>query len=774
MKEQSPFALTLASLLVALACSGEVAAPEPAPETAASRITANRAPVVTASLQPSRALAVAGAWPVPGYFDDPDGDTLKLDAASSDTAVVRVVAISSDPWPHPRFPGRLRGVELEAASVGQAEVSMIATDPGGLSAVAVFGVIVEPDPRLALRVLYEATDGPNWAQNDNWLTEAPLEEWHGVRRVAKRSNGTTVEDLDLASNDLSGAIPPEIGNLASLSFLHLNDNDLSGAIPRELGNLASLLWLSLASNDLSGAIPPEIGNLAHEFGGMRFLDLGWNDLTGAIPPELGDLASLSWLDLSSNDLTGAIPPELGSLASLERLDLSSNDLTGAIPPELGSLASLERLDLSSNDLTGAIPPELGSLASLETLDLDYNDFTGAIPPQLGGLDLIWWLHLNDNDLFGPVPSELMTLARLTHLTLHDNPGLCAPYKLRLLRAWLAERVGVLPPCNSSILLLPRSLLREDGNGVSLALPDNLHAPATLSVSDSGVVAASVADGWLELVPRSPGTADVELVPSGSDSLAVAGVVVREAVGTFGIDIVMEQPARLGYEKTMVAAADWWSSVLDGTEWPDRRTCSLLVRQRLSGSTVPPPPVVEALADELLIFGQTTPDQAGAWGARWHCNDAPELGNLARYASAGAGSVWVGSRSNFVRAENVLRHEIGHILGLVLWHPETGLMTDDYAYFTGPRAVEAYRAGGGDARLPGVPVEGAHWAWEGVGSELMTNASAWDGLSLAALADAGYTVDMSKATPWRRNATAVAGQHFHDDMVQVQTVPRNPP
>ncbi len=32
----------------------------------------------------------------------------------------------------------------------------------------------------ALTALYNATDGDNWHRNDNWLTDAPLGEWHGV------------------------------------------------------------------------------------------------------------------------------------------------------------------------------------------------------------------------------------------------------------------------------------------------------------------------------------------------------------------------------------------------------------------------------------------------------------------------------------------------------------------------------------------------------------------------------------------------------------------
>ena len=34
--------------------------------------------------------------------------------------------------------------------------------------------------REALVALYNATDGPNWRNNTNWLSDAPMGEWHGV------------------------------------------------------------------------------------------------------------------------------------------------------------------------------------------------------------------------------------------------------------------------------------------------------------------------------------------------------------------------------------------------------------------------------------------------------------------------------------------------------------------------------------------------------------------------------------------------------------------
>ena len=269
--------------------------------------------------------------------------------------------------------------------------------------------------RDVLELLFESTGGQSWINHDNWLTDAPLEEWHGVVTDASGR----VQRLDLGVNGLTGEIPPELGGLASLEVLWLSSNNLTGEIPSELGGLANLRELHLRSNELTGEIPPELGGLANLWG----LHLRSNELTGEIPPELGGLASLKLLQLNFNGLTGEIPPELGGLASLAVLWLSGNSLTGEIPSELGGLANLRELHLRSNELTGEIPPELGGLANLRELHLRSNELTGEIPPELGGLANLQVLSLDDNGLTGEIPPELGGLANLEELSLAGNPDL---------------------------------------------------------------------------------------------------------------------------------------------------------------------------------------------------------------------------------------------------------------------------------------------------------------------------------------------------------------
>ena len=356
--------------------------------------------------------------------------------------------------------------------------------------------------REALVALYNATGGPNWESHDNWLRSAPVGEWHGVSVDAE---GRVVVLL-LGRNQLSGALPPELGDLANLRELGLESNQLNGEIPPELGNLANLTELNLRINQLSGEIPPELGNLANLTG----LYLGFNQLSGEIPPELGNFANLAVLGLYDNQLSGCISDYLSSLSfavdlpvctppdhlgdkealvavynatggpnwnsndnwlssapvgewhgvsvdaegRVVELLLGRNQLSGALPPELGNLASLLTLYLGDNQLSGALPPELGDLANLRELGLWSNQLSGEIPPELGDLANLRELGLSSNQLSGEIPPELGDLANLRELGLSSN-----------------QLSGEIPP-ELGNLAFPL-VLTLDNNQLSGCVPSNL-------------------------------------------------------------------------------------------------------------------------------------------------------------------------------------------------------------------------------------------------------------------------------------------------------------
>ncbi|GAF91501.1 unnamed protein product, partial [marine sediment metagenome] len=196
----------------------------------------------------------------------------------------------------------------------------------------------------ALVDLYNSTDGPNWTDNSNWLEALFPCEWFGVSCEAGH-----VYQINLQTNNLSGSIPTELGNLSSLVYLLLPNNQLSGSIPTELGSLSILGGLFLGNNQLSGSVPPELGNLN----------------------------SLEYLILENNQLSGSIPIELGSLSNLEYLWLYNNQLSGNIPAQIANLTSLSYADFGYNMLS-AVDPDL--IDFLNSIDPDWAE-TQTVPPS---------------------------------------------------------------------------------------------------------------------------------------------------------------------------------------------------------------------------------------------------------------------------------------------------------------------------------------------------------------------------------------------------------
>ena len=426
------------------------------------------------------------------------------------SAALRSVFAASQNPPHPHH-GRKRAVFVFAGFLlltgGTARAQgTVATD------------------RAALVALYNATGGANWTNNTNWLSSEGLSEWHGVDtdatgRVtelhlsgnelsealpAELGDLTNLQILDLCSNELSGEIPAELGDLTNLQILELYDTGLSGEIPAELGNLTNLQILHLYDNELSGTIPAELGNLTNlqilhlyinelsgeipaELGNLTSLQelyLWGNELSGEIPAELGDLTNLQELHLWGNELSGTIPAELGSLTNLQKLELHDNELSGTIPAELGNLTSLQELYLWGNELSGEIPAELGDLTNLAGLYLNQNGLSGTIPAELGNLTSLQILYLWGNGLRGTIPTELGSLTNLQRLYLYDNElsgaipaELGALTSLQILYLWGNELSGTIPTELGSLTNLQGLGLSR--NGLSGTIPVELGALTNL-------------------------------------------------------------------------------------------------------------------------------------------------------------------------------------------------------------------------------------------------------------------------------------------------------
>ncbi|XP_054806764.1 brassinosteroid LRR receptor kinase [Prosopis cineraria] len=230
---------------------------------------------------------------------------------------------------------------------------------------------------------------------------------------------TTLVELDLSSNFLSGAVPRRFSTCSSLELFDISKNKFSGELPIDIfSKMSSLKKLVLSFNGFVGNLPDNLSKLTS----LESLDLSSNNFSGSIPGSLcqDPKNNLKELYLQNNLLTGLIPPTLSNCSQLVSLDLSVNYLKGTIPSSLGSLSKLRDLIMWLNQLQGEIPQELTYIKTLENLLLDFNELTGNIPSGLRNCTALNWISLSNNRLSGEIPAWIGQLSNLAILKLSNN------------------------------------------------------------------------------------------------------------------------------------------------------------------------------------------------------------------------------------------------------------------------------------------------------------------------------------------------------------------
>lgn len=227
-----------------------------------------------------------------------DGGEVTLEF-SSDLPCHAVIPLEAQSW---------ISVAPESKTVAQQSIGLIIQPNTGLSRSATINVVDNASnivlsysvtqesnheaelayEREALIVFYNALDGDNWTNNENWCTDKPVEEWYGVY----------------------------LNNEGFVSSLYLRENNMTGLIPESLSSLIHLEALELRTNNISGGIPGWICNIPS----LRRLDLGQNPLGGVIPSTIGCLNNLEYLSITNAALTGNIPESIGNCKKLIILD----------------------------------------------------------------------------------------------------------------------------------------------------------------------------------------------------------------------------------------------------------------------------------------------------------------------------------------------------------------------------------------------------------------------------------------------------------------------
>lgn len=233
------------------------------------------------------------------------------------------------------------------------------------------------------------------------------------------SSSNAIQMIDLSMNHFTGGLEG-LGNCSftSLQNLHVDYNSLSGQLPEFLFSLPSLEQLSISGNNFSGHLSRKLSKL-HS---LKALVIFGNRLGGPIPNVFGNLTQLEILIAHSNSFYGVLPSTLALCSKLRVLDLRNNSLTGRIDLNFTGLPHLCALDLATNHFSGFLPTTLSSCRELKLLSLAKNDLQGSVPESFANLKNLSVLTLSNNSFvnLAEALSVLQQCKNLTTLILTKN------------------------------------------------------------------------------------------------------------------------------------------------------------------------------------------------------------------------------------------------------------------------------------------------------------------------------------------------------------------
>ncbi|CAN6465617.1 unnamed protein product [Victoria cruziana] len=200
------------------------------------------------------------------------------------------------------------------------------------------------------------------------------------------ANMTDLVQVWLHSNAFTGLLP-DLTALTSLTDLNLRDNRLTGPVPNSLVSLRALKNISLSNNLLQGSVPvfhgdvgvdndPKLNRYCLPAPGdcdQRVIVLLSIASAMAYPADLAD----SWL--GNNPCGGWAGITCNPKGNITVINFQNRGFSGTISTDFGKISSLQRLVLSNNNLTGRIPKEIADLPSLVYLDVSNNFLSEKVP-----------------------------------------------------------------------------------------------------------------------------------------------------------------------------------------------------------------------------------------------------------------------------------------------------------------------------------------------------------------------------------------------------------
>lgn len=154
---------------------------------------------------------------------------------------------------------------------------------------------------------------------------------------ASLSLWTNLTHVHVHHNNFIGTIPLFVHDWEQVKEFFFNDNMFHGKLPA--ANWVNLTSFVVSNNNISGALPEEIG----EWLQLEIFSVFHNELTGTLPNGIGKWTNLHRVSVDGNQFTGTIPLSIENWRQVKDATFSQNNFTGVIPTGICSASTLRYL-----------------------------------------------------------------------------------------------------------------------------------------------------------------------------------------------------------------------------------------------------------------------------------------------------------------------------------------------------------------------------------------------------------------------------------------------